>query len=116
MINNKSKIIILTFYEIFKIKKCKYILFNFDKNKFIEYYYIKYVEYYKKYNELDNINEKYKKSSYAHFLKNKKDVKKLCEICNIEVCIDSLFNHNKSKKHLKNLNFKNELSEIANKL
>ena len=91
-----------------------------DKNKSIEYYYIKYVEYYKKYDELNNINkiknEKYKKSSYNHFLKNKKDVKKICDICDTEICINSISNHNRSQKHLKKLNLKNELQEISNKI
>ena len=86
-------------------------------------YYNKYMEYFNKYNELYEqykiINEKYnlkaekqRIASLKYFNNNTKSNTKHCDICNLEIKHNSYSNHIKSQKHLKCVEFQNQIKEL----
>ena len=80
----------------------------FDPTKDKEFYYSKMIDFKNKFEAEKNKNdiflEDLKKKRYTYFLSHAKNTKKKCDICNIEVCLNSFSNHLKTKKHLLNLN------------
>lgn len=92
----------------------------FDPNKEASYYYNKYVEIYKKYDLLNTKTqikaEKQRKASFEYVQKKRLNTYKTCPDCNIELCVDSYNSHLKSKKHLKQVEFNQNIikSQINN--
>ena len=64
-------------------------------------------EQYNEYIKLKELHKKGIESKKKHFLLKKKDLCKTCDICNLDVKINSFSNHIKSKKHIKELGNKN---------
>ena len=76
----------------------------FDPNKDKEFYYSKMIDFKNKYEAEKNKNDLYleekKKKRYSYFVAHEQTTKKKCELCNIEVRLNSYSNHIKTKKHL----------------
>ena len=74
----------------------------FDPNKDTEFYYTKMIDFKNKYEAEKNKNylllEQKKNNSF--FVSYDQNTNKKCELCNIEVRLNSYSNHLKTKKHL----------------
>ena len=76
----------------------------FDPTKDKEFYYSKMIDFKNKFeaekNKNDLLLEQKKKKRYDYFLEHVQKTKKKCNLCNVEVCVNSFSNHLKTKKHL----------------
>ncbi len=74
----------------------------FDPNKNTEFYYTKMIDFKNKYDAEKNKNDLLleQKKNNSFFVSYDQNTKKKCELCNIEVRLNSYTNHLKTKKHL----------------